>query len=148
MDIASVIQNRISTFAANAPSSADVEAAISTAVEGIDADRATEADLVSIRESLRDSGVRPSLALAKGLADAGFDPLAVRDAGRDTVIRPRLPGGPLAGASSGRGAQVFDTLKTILADYEGQELTAEDREDIATKLREQLGDGPILSQFA
>jgi hypothetical protein len=148
MNIATILQSQFSSFTSGAPSRAEVDPMVADAVDGIDPETATEEDLVSIRNALKEAGARPSISLAQSLKDAGFDPVAIRDAGRDSAGPMRMSGGALGGMMSARGAEMFDTLQTILQDYDVESLTEDDRADIAVRIRDELGGGPLLNRFA
>jgi hypothetical protein len=146
IDFSSVVSLRLSLLE-YAADSADVGGAIA-AMEDIDPATASKSHLVMIRSSLRYSDMRRSLALARGLKDAGFDPLAIRDAGRTKAPSLRGLGAFGAALATSHAARVVDARETIISDHEGREITAEDREDIAERLRTELRDGPLLCRFA
>ena len=121
MSVASLSSLASSHFhIAGSQSSTSIDDAVASAIDGIDPETATEDDLIAIRESLKESGMRPSRALGQAITDAGFTPKDIMMAGRSAG-----PGGSMRAGMLGqtdRGAAVFDSLQKILGDYEGQEI--------------------------
>jgi hypothetical protein len=132
----------ISGSATVTPSSfSSLPSTLADILDGIDPTTATESDLEGIRNAIQEAGIRPGPALGKALSEAGFDPEAIRTAGSGELGAPPPPPPPPS-------AQMFDALKDILQDYEGQELTEEDIRSIQESLRESMSAGRLLNTYA
>lgn len=95
-----------------------------------------EEDVKSIRDQLREAGVRPSPELKTLLEESGFDAEAFRPAGPPSGGPGQAGGRPPPGAGGETSEETLKTIASIFEDYDLESLTEDDLDEIQQKLQE------------
>lgn len=119
----------------------------------------SDEDAESLRQDLRDAGIRPSRELRSLLEDAGFDAEALRPQDPGGPGGPGNPGGPRGAGGpppgpppqeGGTAGEALQTLAEILEDYDTENLTSDNLREIQQRLAEAgfAGNGSVVDQRA
>lgn len=95
-----------------------------------DSSSLTEADIAEINAAFKEAGITPSASLREVIETAGFDPAELAVAG---------PQGPPQGAPNGPPPpteEFLAALTEIISEYDSENLTEEDIQEIIDKLAE------------
>lgn len=117
------------------------KSSISDILSQYDPEDLSDEDVQSIKDQLKEAGVRPSPELKSALEGAGFDAEAFRPAGPPPG-GPGQAGGPPPGPPPGEGGETeaseetLKTLASIFEDYDLESLTEDNLDEIQQKLKE------------
>lgn len=117
--------------------SEEQKSSITDILSKYDPDNLSDEDVESIKEELKEAGVRPSPGLKSALEEAGFDAEAFRPAGPPPGGAGGPPPGPPPGEeSTGASEETLKTLASIFEDYDLENLDEDDLTEIQKKLQE------------
>ncbi len=116
---------------------------ISDTLSQFDPDNLTEADALTIVETLSEAGVQPGQGLETALSELGFDAKSIGDLAGVSQSEGSRPPPPPPQQSTEEISELVDFVTTLLeeklAESSDDSLTDEDRESIYAQINEKFG---------
>ncbi len=116
---------------------------ISDTLSQFDPDNLTEADALTIVETLSEAGVQPGQGLETALSELGFDAKSIGDLAGVSQSEGSRPPPPPPQQSTEEISELVDFVTTLLeeklAESADESLTDEDRESIYAQINEKFG---------
>ncbi|MDO7086537.1 hypothetical protein WNY51_18475 [Pseudocolwellia sp. AS88] len=116
---------------------------ISDTLSQFDPDNLTEADALTIVETLSEAGIQPGQGLEAALSELGFDAKSIGDLAGVSQSEGSRPPPPPPQQSTEEISELVDFVTTLLeeklAESADESLTDEDRESIYAQINEKFG---------
>lgn len=116
---------------------------ISDTLSQFDPDNLTEADALTIVETLSEAGIQPGQGLETALSELGFDAKSIGDLAGVSQSEGSRPPPPPPQQSTEEISELVDFVTTLLeeklAESADESLTDEDRESIYAQINEKFG---------
>ena len=116
---------------------------ISDTLSQFDPDNLTEADALTIVETLSEAGIQPGQGLETALSELGFDAKSIGDLAGVSQSEGSRPPPPPPQQSTEEISELVDFVTTLLeeklAESSDDSLTDEDRESIYAQINEKFG---------
>ncbi|WP_441002826.1 hypothetical protein [Pseudocolwellia agarivorans] len=116
---------------------------ISDTLSQFDPDNLTEADALTIVETLSEAGIQPGQGLETALSELGFDAKSIGDLAGASQSEGSRPPPPPPQQSTEEISELVDFVTTLLeeklAESADESLTDEDRESIYAQINEKFG---------
>lgn len=116
------------------PLSDEQKTLVEETLANFDAENLTEEDALAIVDAFKEAGIKPGRELAELTSELGFDAREIGDLAG--VEPPKGPPPPVPGGDQSLNTEDLSTLQSIIDDYDLNDLSEEEEEEIISQLED------------